>query len=154
MPSRTPHAATIGGSPDEVETQFFDALQKGDIAQLMACWADEDEIACIHPGGPRLLGAQAIQSSFEALFEHRELRIHIDNVQRVQTLGGAAHTLMVRASIDLPDGPHEAHLVVTHAYQKTAQGWRLVVHHASPTPAPTEPAAGTNAGSGLGHMLH
>ncbi len=154
MPSRTPHAASFGGSPDEVESQFFEALQKGDITQLMACWADEDEIACIHPGGPRLLGAQAIRSSFEALFEHRELRLNVDEVRRVQTMGGAAHTLVVRISIDLPDGPREAHLVLTHAYQKTAQGWRLVVHHASAAPAPTESASGMSAGSGSPYLLH
>ena len=39
------------GSPDEVEAQFYEALQRGDIEQLMALWADDDEIVCVHPGG-------------------------------------------------------------------------------------------------------
>jgi uncharacterized protein len=34
----------------------------------MAVWADDDEIVCVHPGGPRVVGAAAIRASFEAIF--------------------------------------------------------------------------------------
>ena len=68
MPKAPLRAATVGGSADDIEASFYEALQKGDIEQLMACWADEDEIVCVHPGGPRLVGAGAIRAAFEALF--------------------------------------------------------------------------------------
>ena len=55
--------ATLGGTPDEIEATFYEALQSGDIEKLMACWADEDDIVCIHPGGPRLVGAGAIRAA-------------------------------------------------------------------------------------------
>ena len=42
-------------SPDEVEQQFYEALQSGDIDALMAVWADDDDIFCVHPGGPRVV---------------------------------------------------------------------------------------------------
>lgn len=157
MAARTPHAATLGGSPEEVETRFFEALQKGDIDQLMACWADEDEITCIHPGGPRLLGAQAIRASFEALFAQREWRVRVEDARRVQTLGGAVHTFVLRLAIDLPDGPRAAHLAATQAYQKSPQGWRLVAHHASFAPLPAEPsehAVAPAAEGAASHLLH
>ena len=44
MPKAPLRAATVGGSADDIEASFYEALQKGDIEQLMACWADEDEI--------------------------------------------------------------------------------------------------------------
>ena len=44
-------AATLGGNPDDIEAAFYDALRQGDIERLMACWADEEEIVCVHPGG-------------------------------------------------------------------------------------------------------
>ncbi|HWI81551.1 YybH family protein, partial [Ramlibacter sp.] len=47
-------AANLEGNADDVEAAFYEALQTGDIEKLMACWADEDEIVCIHPGGPRV----------------------------------------------------------------------------------------------------
>ena len=55
-------------SPDDIEHQFYDALQHADIDQLMACWSDDDEIVCVLPGGPRLVGAVAIRSAFEQVF--------------------------------------------------------------------------------------
>jgi hypothetical protein len=39
-------------SPDDIEQQFYEALQHGDIEALMAAWADDDDILCVHPGGP------------------------------------------------------------------------------------------------------
>ena len=61
-------AANLEGDADDIEAAFYDALQRGDIDRLMACWADEDEIFCIHPGGPRVVGATAIRATFEAMF--------------------------------------------------------------------------------------
>ena len=29
---------------------------KGDVDLLMSCWAEDDEIVCVHPGGSRLMG--------------------------------------------------------------------------------------------------
>ena len=58
-------AANLEGNADDVEAAFYRALQKGDIDKLMACWADEDDIVCIHPGGLRVIGAVAIRATFE-----------------------------------------------------------------------------------------
>ena len=49
-------AANLEGDADDIEAAFYQALQNADIEKLMACWADEDEIVCIHPGGPRVVG--------------------------------------------------------------------------------------------------
>ena len=60
-PQRKPFIATVPtGSADDTEAEFYAAMQHGDIDRLMAVWADDDDIACIHPGGPRLVGAVAI----------------------------------------------------------------------------------------------
>ena len=65
-------AANLEGNADDVEAAFYEALQSGDIDKLMACWADEDDIVCIHPGGPRVVGAVAIRATFEAMFSQRQ----------------------------------------------------------------------------------
>ena len=61
-------AAALGGTADEVEAAFYEALHRGDVDALMACWADEDEVFCVHPGGPRLVGSGAIRAAFEQMF--------------------------------------------------------------------------------------
>jgi len=71
MPKTPPHAAAAAGdSADDVEAAFYEALRHGDIEALMACWADDDEMFCVHPGGPRLVGAVAIRAAFEQMFGH------------------------------------------------------------------------------------
>ena len=51
----------LNGSAAEVEAAFYEALNRADVEALMALWADDEEIVCIHPGGPRLHGHAAIQ---------------------------------------------------------------------------------------------
>ena len=33
----------------------------------MALWSDEEEVVCIHPGGPRLVGWLQVRQSYEQL---------------------------------------------------------------------------------------
>lgn len=126
------HALTIGGTPDDVEARFYEALHAGDIEKLMACWADDDEIVCIHPGGPRLLGAGAIRASFDTMFAN-DNSIHAtpEQVRRVTGVASAVHHVLEKVEMLSPDGPLLAYVLATNVYHKTAQGWRLVVHHAS-----------------------
>ncbi len=119
-------------SADEIEAAFYEALQTGDIDKLMACWADEDEIVCVHPGGPRLVGASLIRTSFEAMFANGTIQARPERIHRLQTLGASMHSLIERLDILTPEGPAQAFVVATNVYHHTPQGWRMVVHHASP----------------------
>lgn len=125
-------AAHLGGSADEVEAAFYEALQAGDIDKLMACWADEDEIFCIYPGGPRTVGAGAIRATFEAMFSGGSIRVWPERVRKIESMGCAVHSLLERIEVQTSQGPGEAWVVATNVYQKSAQGWRMVAHHVSP----------------------
>jgi ketosteroid isomerase-like protein len=125
-------AATIGGSADEIEAQFYEALQQGDIVQLMACWADEDEVICVHPGGPRLIGTAAIRAAFEAMFANGRIAARPEQVSKVESLTSAMHNVVERVAVLTAEGAKEAVVIATNVYQRTPQGWRMVAHHASP----------------------
>lgn len=126
-------AAALGGTPDELEASFYEGLQAGDLEKVMACWADEDDIACIHPGGPRLLGAASIRTAFEALFENGgTIPVSPERVHRVESVASAVHHVVERVDVISGQGPAQAYVIATNVYHKTAQGWRLVAHHASP----------------------
>ena len=45
---RTRPPVATANSPDDVEAALYEALQRGDIEALMAVWADDDEIVCVH----------------------------------------------------------------------------------------------------------
>jgi len=125
-------AATMGGSADDTEAAFYEALQNGDIDKLMACWADEDDVVCIHPGGLRVLGVAAVRSTFEAMFAQSSIRATPLQVRKVESLGSAMHNVVESIDVMTADGPRQAFAIATNVYHKTAQGWRMVAHHASP----------------------
>ena len=131
MPQRPPIAA-LPASPDDVEAQFYEALREADLDKLMAVWADDDEVFCVHPGGPRVVGPQAIRAAFEAVFASGRINAHPERVRRLHTLETAIHNLVERIELLTDQGPRTGHVLATNVYLKTAQGWRLVAHHASP----------------------
>jgi ketosteroid isomerase-like protein len=133
MPSTKKQALHAAGSPDELEASFYEALNKADIAQLMACWADEDEIVCVHPGGPRFMGQGAIRASFEGIFQNAgAIAASIHKRHAVLTLTTAVHSVIECIQVGTPEQPQQAYVIATNVYAKTAQGWRMVAHHASP----------------------
>jgi ketosteroid isomerase-like protein len=120
-------------TPDAVEVAFYDALRLADIDRLMACWADEDDIVCIHPGGPRVTGCSAIRAAFEAIFTHSgSIQVRPESIRRLATLGSAVHCVLERVEMASSSGPLLAYVIATNVYHQTPQGWRLVLHHASP----------------------
>lgn len=130
------------GTAEDAETAFYDAIARADIEALMALWADEEDIVCIHPGAPRLTGHAAIRSSWEAILEHGGVRIRTSKLREMHNLTTSVHSVV--EEVHRPGGDRqEVHIVATNVYVKTAQGWRIVLHHASVAPgqAPAEPVA-------------
>jgi ketosteroid isomerase-like protein len=125
-------SVTVGGNADEIEAQFYDALRSGDIDKLMLCWADEDEISCVHPGGPRVVGVGAIRSAFDAMFANGTIRATPLRVRKIEALSSCVHNVIEKIEVMTQEGPREAYVIATNVYHKTPQGWRMVAHHASP----------------------
>jgi uncharacterized protein (TIGR02246 family) len=119
-------------SPEEIEHQFYEALQRGDIEQLMAVWSDDDDVCCVHPGGPRVIGPSAVRAAFESIFANGVIDVQPEKVRRLHTHDCAVHSVLERIRVMTGQGPQSAWVVATNVYVKTAQGWRLVAHHASP----------------------
>jgi len=118
--------------PDEIELQFYEALQRGDLDRLMQVWSDDEEISCVHPSGPRAIGAAAIRATFEAIFANGPVPAYPHKVRRLQTHDCAVHNVLEHVQVATERGSQSAWVVATNVYVKTAQGWRLVSHHASP----------------------
>jgi len=127
---KVPPAST--GNADDIEAAFYDALQSGDIEKLMACWGDEDDIVCVHPGGARLVGPAAIRATFDAMFANGAIRAQAIKVRKVEAMSASVHSVLERIEVLTEEGPRHAYVIATNVYHKTAQGWRMVAHHASP----------------------
>ena len=63
-----PRTPSIFTSPQDAALAFYQAFEAKDIDAMMATWADDEEIVCVHPGGPRLVGYDAVRASWERIF--------------------------------------------------------------------------------------
>ncbi len=132
-PRAKAQTAALMASPDDVEAQFYEGLREAEIDKVMAVWSEEDEPLCVHPGGPRLVGLAAVRAAFEAICANGPVSIQPENVRRTQTLGCAVHSVMERIEMLSTQGsPRVGWVMATNVYLKTALGWRMVAHHASP----------------------
>ena len=140
MPTDQSRTAHLMASPDDVEAQFYEALREADLDKLMALWSDDDEVFCVHPGGPRVVGPQAIRATFEAIFAGGgRIHAHPERVRRLHSIDSAVHNLVERIELRTDAGSRTGFVLATNVYLKTAQGWRMVAHHASPGTAQETP---------------
>ena len=145
MPRQRPTAALMA-TPEDVEAQFYEALRDADLDRVMAVWADDDEVVCVHPAGGRVFGPRAVRATFEAIFANGGVPVFPEHVHRVQAMGTAVHSVLERLALSGPQGVRTAWVTATNVYVKTAQGWRMVAHHTSPgSPDAPRPADETPA---------
>jgi len=120
-------------SAEDIEAAFYDAIGRADIEAVMSLWADEEDIVCIHPNAPRLIGHAAIRASWEQIFEQGPVYIRPVHLQVMQNVMTSVHNIVEevhRASSKQRD----IHILATNVYMKTPLGWRIVSHHASVVP--------------------
>lgn len=123
-------SAPLLSSADETEAAFYDALSRADIEALMALWAEDEEIVCVHPGSIRLVGHATIRASFEAIFERGAVHIRPMQLHASRNMMTAVHSIIEEVH-RTPEMTQDIHILCTNVYIKTALGWRITLHHAS-----------------------
>jgi ketosteroid isomerase-like protein len=121
-------------TPQDVEAAFYEALERCDIEAMMAVWAEDEEVVCVHPGGPRLVGYTMIREAWQHVFTNgRKLRVRLSQQTAVTTPFAMVSTLLEHiATVD--NESMSAPVAATNIYVRGALGWRMVAHHASPVP--------------------
>jgi ketosteroid isomerase-like protein len=117
----------------DAENAFYEALERCDLDGMMAVWAEDEEIVCVHPGGPRLTGQAQVRESWAKLFAGGpRARLRITQQVAISAMMLTVHSVHEAFSVqDAPAVP----VVATNVYLRTAAGWRMIVHHASAAPA-------------------
>ena len=124
-------AQALMTSADETEASFYEAMRQGDVDKVMTVWADDEEIACVSPGGPRTVGTVAVRAVFAAALSAGPLHITIEHVRRMETAVCAVHHVTEKVQAMTSEGLQTAFVIATNVYLRTPQGWRMVAHHAS-----------------------
>jgi ketosteroid isomerase-like protein len=121
-------------SPEECEQAFYDALDAGDGEAVNDLWLEDDDVICIHPGGPRLTGYAAVKSSWTAILANGPVRARCTLAKSLETPTVALHNVVEEVVIGEGMQQQVVQVLATNVYVKTPAGWKMVLHHASPAP--------------------
>lgn len=129
--ARTP---TIFTSPQDAALAFYQAFEAKDVDAMMVTWAEDEDIVCVHPGGPRLVGYEAVRAGWEQLFGgETKLSFRLDEIVVIETVGLAMQSAIEHVTVGDDPKPRGA-AIATNVFLRTPSGWRIVMHHASPAP--------------------
>jgi ketosteroid isomerase-like protein len=103
---------------------YYDAFRAADFGAMSKIWADDD-VSCVHPGWPVLIGRETILHSYRNILrnalqepiQHQEDRALVSGSEArvfcTEIVGGMA-------------------LVATNWFRRVNGAWRLIHHQASP----------------------
>jgi ketosteroid isomerase-like protein len=140
-------------SPQDAESAFYEAIGKADLDAMMAVWADDDDIFCVHPGGARIVGVEKVRESWRQIFASgQSLRFQLRESQVVQGMMLSVHSVYEVITVG-GEARARPPVIATNVYLRTERGWRMVAHHASPAPA-TMPAEAEPRRAAASKTLH
>ena len=129
---------TAFATPQDAEAAFYEALERADLEAMMEVWSEDEEVNCIHPGGPRLAGFAQVRENWMQIFNSdQRLQVQLSDQVIVSGMVFSVHSL--HENILVRTGQVEGMrsiVVATNVYQRSANGWRMLLHHGSPAPAP------------------
>jgi len=134
-------------SPEECERAFYEALEAADAEAVNDLWLDDEDVVCVHPNGPRLLGYAAVRNSWNAILANGPLNVRGTMRKSLDTPTVAVHNVIEEVVVSQGRTQQVVSVVATNAYVKTSAGWKMVLHHASQSnggsaaDAPSEPHA-------------
>jgi ketosteroid isomerase-like protein len=113
--------------------RFYDALEARDAGALEACWAGTDDVACVHPGGPWVTGWEDVRDAWEFILAntgYMEVAVEVVNIAITDPI---AIVTCIEHVTSAHDGERvEAAVAATNVFELGFDGWRMVLHHASP----------------------
>lgn len=129
---------TDARSPEQAEAAFYTAFENGDLEAMARIWARSDDIVCVHPHGPQLVGYDQIIQSWQNILDSTAgFRIAVELVNQFHD-GDMAVRFVNETLINENSEATPVTVLATNAYRRTESGWRIILHHASPPPQAVE----------------
>jgi ketosteroid isomerase-like protein len=130
--------------PDAVHRQvvtlnavFYEAFETGDLDTMQELWLDSPDTVCVHPGAAPVRGTGPINRSWALVMAHTPyIQFFLTDVE-VSLQGSTAsvtctENVLTGDERTGPDAFGGGKAVATNVFVRTADGWRLWIHHASP----------------------
>jgi ketosteroid isomerase-like protein len=108
-----------------VNAAFYAAFSAGNIEELARLWADDDDVSCIHPGWPAIVGRTAVVGSWRDILASVN-RPHITCREPYAIISGDGGWVLC---VELVGAMA---LAASNHFRCINGAWRLVHHQSSP----------------------
>lgn len=111
---------------------FYRAFEALKIEAMENVWAKDADIQCGHPGWRILRGWGPVMESWQRIFENTpSMQFTLTDV-KVEVRGELAWvTLYENLNSTIEDQNYSAAILTINMFQKTSEGWRMILHHGS-----------------------
>ena len=122
---------------EALNTAFYEAFESADLDAMQDLWADDPESVCVHPGALPVRGKGSIHRSWALVMANTPyIQFFLTDVEVSVRDGVASVTctenVLTGDESTGPDAFGGAKATATNVFVRTAGGWRLWIHHASP----------------------
>jgi hypothetical protein len=119
----------------EINENFYQAFNRGDLDLMQSVWANKKEVVCIHPGWEVIRGFDVVIKSWENIFVGSEnLEIKLSDIKVTGEDGmvwvGCQENLFAMST----SGVQVSKVHATNLFEKIGDNWKMVLHHASSVP--------------------
>jgi ketosteroid isomerase-like protein len=133
--------SAVFSTPEDCARSFYDAFSRSDLDELMHCWAEDEELCCVHPGAAPLYGFGSIHSAWSAIFKNSpKMRLELRDERWVSSIA-----MVMQHAIEWiyvgDETQSRGPVFVTNTFMRTPSGWRMISHHASPIQSAVQSAA-------------
>jgi ketosteroid isomerase-like protein len=121
---------------------FYRAFESLDIKQMEHVWARQGHIQCGHPGWRILRGWDPVIESWRRIFENTPaIRFSLTEVS-IEIRGSVAWVTLYENLKSSVEGQNiSATILTTNIFEKSAEGWRMILHHGSSVAQQPPPAS-------------
>jgi ketosteroid isomerase-like protein len=123
----------------QANQSFYRAFETLKIEAMENVWAKDAEIQCGHPGWRLLRGWGPVMESWKRIFENTpSMQFTLTDV-KIEVRGELAWvTQYENLNSSIEGQTFSAAILTINMFQKTADGWRMILHHGSSVSQPPD----------------
>ena len=123
----------------EANAGFYRAFETLKLDAMEQVWLKDADIQCGHPGWRILRGWGPVMESWKRIFENTpSMKFTLTDV-KVEVRGELAWvTLYENLNSTIEGQNYSAAILTTNMFQKTSEGWRMILHHGSSVSQPAD----------------
>ncbi len=119
----------------EANERFYMAMNTLELDEMDEVWMDDPAAVCVHPGREAIIGYERIRESWAAIFSSSNSMSIAASNERVTVASDVAWVACTETiSMMTGEGLAAAAAQATNIFRRRGDGWRMIVHHASPIP--------------------